>query len=150
MNFEFAPTIPPIAPHTSVRISFVVALNDKTVSAKTAPKITTIQNIAKPHKAPLNIPLLCLCREQIYPPKYVPTPRATVDNSLITLSGASIFVSIKEKNKSTNPVIKKPANIATKTKNISFLTETEARLLVFDNKKIPPKAFIINFIQDFY
>lgn len=81
------------------------------------------------------MPLLCLCLEQIYPPKYVPTPRATVDSSLITLSGASIFVRINEKNKRTNAVIKKPANIAIKIKNISFLKDDEVRLLVFINKK---------------
>ena len=136
MNFEFAPTIPPIAPHTSVRISFDVTLNDNIVSAKIAPKITIIQNIIKPHKAPLYIPLLCLRFEQIYPPKYVPTPSATVDNSLITLSGASIFVRINEKNKRTRTVIKKPASIAKKTKNISFLTDDDdVRLLVKVCKK---------------
>lgn len=135
MNFELAPTIPPIAPHTSVRISFVVALKDKTVSANIAPKTTTVQNIIKPHKAPLKIPLLCLCFEHMYPPKYVPTPRATVESSFITFSGASILVRIKEKNSKTSAVIRNPANIAIKTKNISFLTDAEERLLVCANKK---------------
>ena len=69
LEFELAPTIPPIAPHTSVSINFEVTLNDNTVFANIAPATTIAQNIIKPHNAPLYIPLLCFRLEQIYPPK---------------------------------------------------------------------------------
>ncbi len=77
----------------------------------------------------------------MYPPKYVPTPSATVDNSLMTLLGASILVRINEKNNRTSIVIKKPARIAAKTNKISFfIDDDEERLLELVSKKIPPKA----------